>query len=113
MTPEETEDTEGTGILIRGTLVRHLLLPGCLSDAKEIVKYLLDTYGDKIYISLINQYTPPQYIQDYPELGQKVAKEEYEALVDYAIELGINLGFIQDGETAEESFIPAFDGYGI
>lgn len=113
MTPEEMEDVEETSILVRGTVVRHLLLPGCLFDAKEIVKYLLDTYGDKIYISLMSQYTPAQRLPDYPELGQKVREEEYEALVDYAIELGINLGFIQDGEAAKESFIPAFDGYGI
>lgn len=113
MTSEETEDIEETSILVRGTVVRHLLLPGCLSDAKEVVQYLLDTYGDKIYISLMSQYTPAQHLPNYPELERKVTEAEYEALVDYAIELGINLGFIQDGEAAEESFIPAFDGYGI
>lgn len=113
MTPEEMEDDEGTSILVRGTVVRHLLLPGCLSDAKGIIKYLLDTYGDKIYISLMSQYTPAQHLPDYPELGRRVTEREYEALLDYAIGLGINLGFIQDGEAAEESFIPAFDGYGI
>lgn len=113
MTPEEMECAEEEGILVRGTVVRHMLLPGCLSDAKEIVRYLLHTYGDQIYISLMSQYTPLRQLPEHPELGRKVTEEEYEALVDYAIEQGINQGFIQEGETAEESFIPEFDGYGI
>lgn len=113
MTPEETERTEEEGIMVRGTVVRHMLLPGCLLDAKKIVRYLLHTYGDQIYISLMSQYTPLRKLPDYPELGRRVTKEEYEILVDYAIEQGINQGFIQEGEAAEESFIPAFDGYGI
>jgi putative pyruvate formate lyase activating enzyme len=93
----------------KGVIVRHLLLPGQLKNAKNIVKYLYKTYRDEIYMSPMNEYTPLPQVKDYPELCRKVTEEEYEALVEYAMEVGVEHGFIQEGETAEESFIPAFD----
>ena len=72
-----------------------------------------DTYGEQIYISIMNQFTPLENVAAYPELNRKITEEEYEELVDYAIDLGIEQGFIQEGETAEESFIPDFDCQGI
>ena len=96
-------------LILRGTIVRHLTLPGCMADSMQIVKYLHDTYGDKIYISIMNQFTPLSNLEKYPELNRRITDEEYETLVDYAIEIGIENGFIQEGDTAEESFIPACD----
>ncbi len=101
------------GLLKRGTIVRHLTIPGCLEDSKRILKYLSNTYGNQIYISIMNQFTPLENVKAYPELNRKITKEEYDELVDYAIELGIEQGFIQEGETAEESFIPNFDCIGV
>ncbi len=101
------------GRMRKGVIVRHLLLPGYLSESKEIVKYLFDTYGDTIYISIMNQYTPLPRMADYPPLNRKVLAEEYDELVDYAIEIGIENGFIQEGETANESFIPEFNEEGV
>ena len=100
-------------LILRGTIVRHLTLPGCMEDSMQILKYLHDTYGDMIYISIMNQFTPLSNLEKYPELNRKITDEEYEALVDYAIEIGIENGFIQEGDTAEESFIPAFDCEGV
>ena len=97
------------GLIKRGTIVRHLTLPGCMEDSKEILNYLHTTYGDQIYISIMNQFTPLENVVDFPELNRKITEEEYDELIDYAIELGIEQGFIQEGETAEESFIPDFD----
>ena len=97
----------------RGVIVRHLLLPGCTRDSKAVIKYLYETYGNQIYLSIMNQYTPLENVSAYPELNRKVTDEEYEEVVDYAIGLGVEQGFIQEGETAEESFIPAFDGEGV
>lgn len=106
----EVED----GIMLKGVIVRHLLLPGNLRDSKAIVRYLYDTYGDRIYISIMNQYTPmPGIGGRFPELDRKVTAEEYDELVDYAVSLGVENGFIQEGETASESFIPDFDMKGI
>lgn len=104
---------DAQGIMQKGVIVRHLLLPGCLEDAKNIVKYLHETFGDKIYLSLMNQYTPLGHYPDCPELDRKITAEEYEELVDYALSIGVENGFRQEGETASESFIPPFDGKGV
>ncbi len=100
------------GMMKQGVIVRHLLLPGHLKNAKSIVQYVYETYGNNVYLSLMNQYTPLPQVKDYPEINRKVTEAEYEELVDYAIDLGVEHGFIQEGETAEESFIPAFDNEG-
>ena len=106
---EEGED----GLIKKGMIVRHLTLPGCMEDSKAILKYLYETYGEQIYISIMNQFTPLQNVAEFPELNRKITEEEYEELIDYAINLGIEQGFIQEGETAEESFIPDFDCFGV
>ncbi len=101
------------GIMKKGVIVRHLTLPGYLEDSKKIIKYLNETYGDSIYISIMNQYTPLDTVKRYPELNRRITEEEYDILVDYAIELEIENGFIQEGETATESFIPEFNEEGV
>ena len=100
------------GMMTKGVIVRHLLLPGQLKNGKDIIKYVYETYGDKVFLSLMNQYTPLSHVKDYPEINRRVTEEEYDDLVDYAIEIGVENGFIQEGETAEESFIPDFDNEG-
>lgn len=101
------------GIMQKGVIVRHLMLPGQLKNAKQVVSYLYETYGNQIYVSLMNQYTPLPQASRYPELNRKVTKRGYEHLVNYALGLGLEQGFIQEGETAKESFIPAFNGEGV
>ena len=107
----EKDDDEG--ILKKGTIVRHLMLPGCMEDSKAVIRHLYETYGNDIYISIMSQFTPLSNVQNYPELNRKVTEEEYEELVDYALELGMEQGFIQEGDVAEESFIPTFDCEGV
>ena len=99
---------DAQGKIQKGVIVRHLLLPGKVREAKQIVQYLHETYGDRIYISLMNQYTPVTALENYPELTRKVTRREYDRLVDYAISLGVENAFIQEGDTAKESFIPMF-----
>lgn len=96
----------------KGVIVRHLLLPGCLENAKAVVQYVYETYEDTVFLSLMNQYTPLSHVERWPEINRRVTEAEYDALVDYAIKLGVENGFIQEGETAEESFIPEFDNEG-
>ena len=110
---EDEDPIEAGRLLQRGTIVRHLLLPGQKEDSKAVLRYLHETYGNSVYISIMNQFTPLAGLEKYPELNRRVTQEEYEEVVDYAISLGIERGFIQEGETAEESFIPAFDGKGV
>jgi putative pyruvate formate lyase activating enzyme len=102
---------DGEGMMTRGVIVRILLLPGHVAEAKLSLKYLMDTYGDSIYISLMNQYTP---MLDMPSpLNRRVTRDEYEQLLDYAEKLGLKNGFTQEFGTASESFIPPFDNTGI
>lgn len=102
------------GIMQSGVIVRHLLLPGHVRNARAVVKYVYETYGNQLYLSLMNQYTPlPQVKKEFPELDRRVTEREYQRLISYALELGIENAFIQDGKTAEESFIPMFDYEGI
>ena len=109
--PEAVFDERG--IMEKGVIVRHLMLPGGIKDSKAVVNYLYETYGDQIFLSLMNQYTPLPHAAEYPEINRKLKKFEYDRLVDYAISLGVENGFIQEGETAEESFIPAFTNEGV
>lgn len=104
---------ESTGLMKKGLIVRHLILPGQTKDSKKILRYLHETYGDNIYISIMNQYTPLPHVAHIPELNRKVTPEEYDRVVNFAIRLGIENAFIQEGETAEESFIPPFNMEGV
>ena len=104
---------DSRGMMKKGVILRHLLLPGAVKNGKEILHYAFEHYGNGIYYSLLNQYTPMEHREDYPELNRRVTRREYEALVDTALELGVEHGFIQEGKTAEESFIPDFADRGL
>ena len=103
---------DATGLIQKGVIVRQLILPGHLNDAKAVLKYLYDTYHDHVYISMMSQFTPIA-LKDYPEINRTVTKREYERLVNYALEIGITNAFIQEGDVAKDSFIPAFDCEGV
>lgn len=96
-----------------GVIVRHLVLPGCVEDSKRVIRYLHQNFGEHIYISIMNQYTPVREFPDMPELSRTLSKEEYDEVVDYAVSIGVEQGFVQEGETAKESFIPVFDYEGL
>ena len=100
------------GIMKKGVIIRHLILPGHTLDSKKIIETLLARYKNKVYISLMSQYTPIKNLP-YDELNRKLSKTEYNRVVDYAIKLGLVNGFVQDGKSAKESFIPNFDISGV
>jgi len=103
-----------SGLITSGVIVRHLILPGHTEDSKRAIRYLYETYGNEIYLSIMNQYTPmPGIAQRAPELARKLTRREYEKVLDYALNLGVENAFIQEGRTAKESFIPAFDNEGV
>ncbi len=105
----KTED----GMMLRGVIVRHLILPTHTDDSCAVIDRLFRRYGHSIYISIMNQYTPIAGADLPPELLRGVTEEEYDSVVDYAIEIGIENGFIQEGGTVTESFIPLWNGDGI
>lgn len=105
---------DGRGMLKKGTIIRHLVLPGHTEDSKKILRWVYSQFRDNVYVSIMNQYTPMPGIEKfYPELGRKVTRREYDKVVNYAIDLGIENAYIQEGGTQKESFIPAFDGEGL
>ena len=104
---------EQEGYIRKGTIVRHLILPGHTKNSLAVLEYLHRTYGNDIFISVMNQYTPVWKQEKYQELNRKVTRREYEKVLNYAVELGIENGYFQEGETAKESFIPKFDYEGV
>ena len=97
------------GLMKKGVIVRHLLLPGAVKNAKAVVKYVYETYGDTVWLSLMSQYTPLPQVENISPLNRKTTKREYERLLDYTFSLGVTNAFLQEGPVAEESFIPEFD----
>lgn len=109
-TPQFHEDN---GMMQKGMIARHLILPGQTKDSKKVLRYLYETYGNNIYISIMNQYTPLPHVSHISELNRKVTAVEYDRVVNFCLRLGMENAFIQEEETAEESFIPDFNLEGI
>ena len=120
------DEVDGAPRMTGGVIVRHLLLPGALDDSKDVVRLLHERYDDTVLVSLMNQYTPvlaaradagdvfaKRQLARYPELGRRVSGDDYERLLDFADGLGMEDYFWQDGEAAQESFIPDFDLTGV
>ena len=104
---------DSNGIIKKGVIVRHMLLPEEKEDSKKIINYLYNKYKDNIYISIMNQYTPLEHVKDISSLNHKVNDNDYDEVINYALDLGIKNAFMQVGDTCSESFIPEFDLTGL
>ena len=109
--PEPVFDKRG--IMQKGVIVRHLLMPGMVHNAERIVEYIYSTYHDNVYLSLMHQFTPFPRLAKYPEINRRVTKREYARLLDFTLNLGVENAFIQEGSVAKESFIPDWNGEGL
>lgn len=107
------EQEDADFLMKKGVIVRHLVLPGQAEDSRAVLWELQQTFGDSVYVSIMNQYTPTRHFEDYTELNRRVTKEEYEEVLEFAVDIGMENVFVQEGDTAQESFIPAFDGEGV
>ena len=105
--PELVYDKDG--LLQKGVLARILVLPGHAKEAADILRYLAETYEDRILISLMSQYTPMPQMADHPDLSRKITRREYDRVVNEALRLDLSNVFIQEGDAAKESFIPPFE----
>ena len=101
------------GLLVRGLLIRHLALPGEGEDSRKILAALREHFGPDVWFSLMNQYTPQPGTESFPELQRRLTDTEYDDLIDYALSLGLENGFIQEPGAASEQFIPTFDLAGV
>ena len=104
---------DDNGMMTKGIIVRCLVLPTKGDDTKKIINYLYKKYQDNIYLSIMNQYTPVTKSTIYPFLNDKVSDNEYDDIINYALDLGVINAYIQEGETSDESFIPPFDLEGL
>lgn len=104
---------DSNGIIQKGLLIRHLMLPGLLFDTKKIIDHIYSKYGDDVYLSLMNQYTPMYRAYSYPEINKKLKPKHYDSIIEYCIGLGIKNAFIQDSGTASEVYVPDFDSRGF
>ena len=93
--------------------MRHLILPNFRKDSFKILDWLKKTFDDKIFISLMNQYTPLFRAKDLKKINRRLTTFEYDSVVNYALDIGIKNCYIQVGKTADEKFVPNFDGSGI
>lgn len=120
------DEFDGDERIVRGVVVRHLMLPGALEDSKRVVRLVHERFGGDVRLSLMNQYTPvlvdaaaegdaraAAVLERCPELACRVPDEDYERLLDYADLLGVEDYFWQEGGAAEDSFIPLFDLAGV
>jgi putative pyruvate formate lyase activating enzyme len=108
-----TPEFDEKGMMMRGVIIRHLMLPGLLFDSKKIMDYIWNTFGDSVYISIMNQYTPVNNVDKYPEINKSLNQAHYESLIQYCLSLGVKNAFIQEEGTVSESFIPDFDLRGV
>ena len=103
---------DGDGIMKKGVIVRHLILPSNTNSSLEIIDYMAENHPET-YLSLMAQYTPCGELSGTPELGRKITKREYDKVLDYAISKGLSKLFLQELTSADKNFIPAFDFTGI
>ncbi|MEG0772458.1 radical SAM protein [Clostridium sp.] len=101
------------GMMQSGVIIRHLMLPGLLFDSKKVVDYIYKAFGDDVYLSLMNQYTPMYDAKDYPEINKFLNPKHYDSLIDHCLEIGYKNAFIQESGTSSQIFVPHFNLEGI
>lgn len=102
------------GIMTKGVIIRHLIMPGMLDNSKRIIDWVAGTFKPgQVMFSLMHQYVPCGRAADYPEINRKVTDAEYKELESYLMASTIEDGFVQEGDSACEDFIPCFDGSGV
>lgn len=101
------------GIIRRGLMIRHLILPGLAGESIKILEWIRENMPDKVYVSLMSQYTPYYKACEYPEINRRITRWEYDKVMNRFIRLGFENGYIQERDSAKEEYIPEFDLTGI
>jgi putative pyruvate formate lyase activating enzyme len=101
------------GIIERGLIVRHLVLPGHTDDTKAVLRWVAGNLPKTVYVSLMAQYVPTHRAGEFPEIDRTLTEREYNEVVDYFIALGLENGYRQGLESAATEFTPDFDLEGI
>ena len=101
------------GQMKRGVLVRHMVLPGHRHESMALVKWLWETFGKNIQVSLMSQYTPMYKASEHKKINRRLTTFEYESVVDYALSLGMENAYVQERRSASEEYVPDFNGTGV
>ncbi len=101
------------GLIKKGVLIRHMIMPELLADSKNILHWIRDSLGEKAYVSLMCQYTPMYNADKHEEINRKLDDWEYEYIIDYFFKLGLENGFVQDFSSAVTDYVPNFDLNGV
>ncbi|MCX7885261.1 MAG: radical SAM protein [Caloramator sp.] len=101
------------GMIKRGLMIRHLMLPGLLFDSKKIVDFVLNNMPDDVYFNIMSQYVPMYNAKVYKEINRKIDRRHYESLIEYAVSKGLKNGYIQDYESSTEKYVPDFNFEGV
>ena len=104
--PENIFDENG--IMKKGIIIRHLVLPNHIRNSKRVLKYIKDEFGKDTLISVMAQYFPSNIADKYENINRKLNEEEYDSILEYLEILGLENGFVQDLEDEEEKYVPDF-----
>jgi putative pyruvate formate lyase activating enzyme len=97
------------GIIKKGVIIRHLILPNHIQNTEHILKWIKDTFDNKIYVSVMAQYFPTYKTKNDDKLNRKISTREYKKVENYMYLLGTENGYMQDLGKHEEEFVPVFD----
>lgn len=101
------------GIIKKGLIIRHLMIPGQLEDSKRVLDWIRGNLPAGVYVSIMSQYVPLYRAKDIPELNKRVTEKEYDSIIDYFFNIGLENGYVQEMESSSEEYVPDFDLEGL
>lgn len=104
---------DDSGIMKKGMIIRLLILPGCRKDSEKILDFIKESFGNDVYVSLLNQYTPMYKALKFKELNRRLTSFEYQKVTDYFLDIGLENGFVQEKSSAQKAYTPIFDHSGL
>lgn len=104
---------DDSGIMQKGVIIRHLVMPGLKNDSKHILDAIKDNFGDNVFVSVMSQYTPVFKAADFKEINRRITTYEYETVTEYFLDIGLKNGYMQKRTSATADYTPMFDLSGI
>ena len=101
------------GMLTKGVVVRHMVLPGLMTDSYKVLDWILNNLGAETTVSVMGQYTPYFNVKSYPEINRKLKPIEYKMVLNHFQKIGLKNGYLQSLDSASEEYIPPFNLEGV
>ena len=101
------------GVMTRGVLIRHLVMPGMAQDSMRILDWIRESFADAVWVSIMSQYVPMHRAKDFPEIDRRVFSAEYLKVVRHARAIGLVNAYVQDRSAGSDAYVPVFDGRGV